>query len=229
MSSVYKIVLIVALLCLQSISLTQKVTEPKIQIWKSGAMHADEVVGKTGQIWFALCSTESGFELVSSRVVVIDSPFVGDILDSFVRLDSPCDNMILVRGIELRVGPVKSVFSGRQFLKPGQSITLTLSNDLSTSYQLYAEGKESRETIENYRIVLYCNQRRQTILSRRLLYLDGSPSLLWAGDLDRDGKLDLLMDMTNHYNATELTLFLSSKAGSSGLVRKVASHRTVGC
>ena len=41
---------------------------------------------------------------------------------------------------------------------------------------------------------------------------DASPTLLFAGDLDRDGKLDLIFDTTDHYNVRRPTLFLSSQA-----------------
>lgn len=44
---------------------------------------------------------------------------------------------------------------------------------------------------------------------------DASPQLLFAGDLDRDGQLDLLFDVTDHYNLQLPTLFLSSGPSSS--------------
>jgi hypothetical protein len=53
--------------------------------------------------------------------------------------------------------------------------------------------------------------------------------LLWAGDLDRDGKLDLLVTVSDHYNVAEQVLFLSSAAGAGGLVGEVARLRTTGC
>ena len=47
---------------------------------------------------------------------------------------------------------------------------------------------------------------------------DASPHLFFAGDLDRDGKLDLIFDTTDHYNVSQPTLFLSSAVASgSGL------------
>ncbi len=55
------------------------------------------------------------------------------------------------------------------------------------------------------------------------------PSLIWAGDLDRDGKLDFLLDATTHYNVSEPTLFLSSPAQAGEIVRPVATIHFVGC
>ena len=54
-------------------------------------------------------------------------------------------------------------------------------------------------------------------------------TLMWAGDLDGDGKLDLYMDVSDHYNVSEKRLFLSSLAKDGELVREVAVLRTVGC
>lgn len=58
---------------------------------------------------------------------------------------------------------------------------------------------------------------------------DASPALLFAGDLDRDGELDLLFDTTHHYNISRPTLFLSSQAGPGELLREVATHEATGC
>jgi hypothetical protein len=53
--------------------------------------------------------------------------------------------------------------------------------------------------------------------------------LLWAGDLDRDGKLDLYLSVTQHYDVAERKLFLSSQARRKKLVREVASFEIGGC
>ncbi|MGL4622879.1 hypothetical protein [Chroococcidiopsis sp.] len=38
------------------------------------------------------------------------------------------------------------------------------------------------------------------------------PSVFWVGNLDRDGKLDLIIELASHVNVSSLTLFLSSPA-----------------
>ena len=58
---------------------------------------------------------------------------------------------------------------------------------------------------------------------------DPSWRLLWAGDLDRDGKLDLYVSVTQHYNVSERKLFLSSQADEGQLVKEVADFVTSGC
>ena len=53
-------------------------------------------------------------------------------------------------------------------------------------------------------------------------------SVEWVGDLDRDGELDFLIDVSGHYNAYQPTLFLSS-VGKDGKVGIFASFWGVGC
>ena len=50
-----------------------------------------------------------------------------------------------------------------------------------------------------------------------------------AGDFDGDGKVDLLLNDSNHYNLTSRVLFLSSLARPGKLVIKAAEFSTVGC
>jgi hypothetical protein len=58
---------------------------------------------------------------------------------------------------------------------------------------------------------------------------DGIPNLIWAGDLDGDGALDLLIDLSDHYNMLRPTLYMSRKRGGRTLLEPVAAHESVGC
>jgi hypothetical protein len=60
-------------------------------------------------------------------------------------------------------------------------------------------------------------------------FLDQMCSLRWADDLDGDGRLDLYMSLSNHYNVTEHTLLLSSHAKDGQVVGVAAVWRTTGC
>ena len=58
---------------------------------------------------------------------------------------------------------------------------------------------------------------------------DASPAVIWAGDINTDGAIDLLIDVSNHYNTSALTLFLSSDTASDALVIRAAAFITSGC
>ncbi len=198
-----------------------------VQLWSAGVMHDDEVLGKTGETWLGLFHDDTGFQLKSAIITVIDSPGISE-SDKFVKTNVLSDNIFLIKGLpELRTGPVKTVFYGSQSLTSSNSINLSLYNRYFNN--LIATGKDSGELILNYQIKLGDGKQNQIILKREPAFIEAFPILLWAGDLDRDGKLDYLIDMTNQYNVTLLTLFLSSKAEGEQLVKKVASYRRIGC
>ena len=65
--------------------------------------------------------------------------------------------------------------------------------------------------------------------TQRLWESDNGPFVLWAGDLDLDGRLDLLLDTSDHENVNEMRLFLSSAAKPGQFVSEVALFRQLGC
>lgn len=54
-------------------------------------------------------------------------------------------------------------------------------------------------------------------------------SLLFAGDLDGDGRLDLILDLSPHYNVRRPTLLLSRPAAPGDLLQAAAAHEATGC
>ncbi len=77
-------------------------------------------------------------------------------------------------------------------------------------------------------IFIVSGEKSQKLFSYSEEY-ESNASIQWLGDLDRDGKLDLIVDASGHYNVSEPRLYLSGKAESGSLVKLVASRRTTGC
>jgi len=125
-------------------------------------------------------------------------------------------------------GSVDVAFVGAGFVYPGQPHDLTLAGEL---YVLRAAGtKRGRQgdiTFANYRLELEHAGRTQVLFRASLVEEEG-PNLVLAGDLDRDGRLDLVFDLRHSYVGNHYVLFLSSLAPQDSLVIKAAELLVMG-
>ena len=184
-----------------------------------------------------------------SRVpdIVLDEP--GQATGWRVSVLGREDGALLVRGPRLREGrvlrarttPCTDCAGGR----PANGLALDI--DLNEtrwrlSSQCQAAGTPATETA-GAPSKLACHitlghGRQQQVLPEAGGYMvdgeavlgeDGSPQLLFAGDLDGDGRLDLILDLSDHYNKSLPTLLLSSEAADGELVGAAAAFESVGC
>jgi len=139
------------------------------------------------------------------------------------------------------------LLSGVPGLSPGPVTTLGQSVDFGGERRDTAFGLSSRQ----YRIRLdakepnYCDAvivltqggRSQKLFDAADPGVTKDPALVvscdephftihWAGDLDRDGRLDMLVTFSRKYSYHPRQLLLSSRAGPGGLVAEVARYDT---
>jgi hypothetical protein len=213
------------------------------QMTMAGTWHGDEVSAKHDETWLALVETSSGFELQEATIsveIVVDE--VIDVPPSKtgkkVSVPEGFEPLVLLRGLpQLSPGPVVTIAAPDESLNTTHPARFTLDeSSYRLEFKCAAEflGQELADcplqlnngnkiqTLQDYPIY-HPSTTNSTIAS------EASPRVLWAGDLDRDGLLDLLLDLTNHYNVSAPTLLLSSMAGKGELVRSAAVFRTTGC
>ena len=172
--------------------------------------------------WQALCPGKDGLALRTTTVRITPAPPLhGDEPAKNVdALECP-DALVLMRVGSLRDGQVETVFRGEpRFLSTGET-TLRVGK---SRYEL-----EERRDGERLAIVLRLDAVEQRVVSLDSCCNDASPMLLWAGDVDRDQKLDLVLDLKTHYAASRYALFLSSAARSGDLVAEVAHFVSGSC
>ena len=208
-----------------------------IELLRVGQFHGNEVQAKSGEVWYGLFSLEDHFELreVTITVEAVNDPVSGNVDDrsgKSVAIEHAGKPLFMVKGLTApHEGKINSVFFGDRFIFPGERISLKLGNN---NYYSVAAFSEAVHLVGDTRLINYTIQvvkatDFQIIAEYEAIYIDGAPSIIWAGDLDCDGKLDLLMDLRDHYNVTEYTLFLSSQADEGEMVKKCAVFRSVGC
>ena len=213
-----------------------------VSIVETGEFHGDEVTARTGEKWLGLHISDHVSTLLNYRLTVqiVHDTVVDDDTDQQsgkrISIDLPLQPVFLVKGaMMLSDGPVSTVFEGGNSEKPLKSESPIKLKLAESSYELKVAGSEdtakcSEESLpRNARLILVSGESKQVLYSLEECGSDPSWYLIWAGDLDRDGKLDLYLNVSQHYNISERKLFLSSQAGKGQLVKQVAEFVTSGC
>lgn len=204
----------------------------KIKLLETGeGFHGNEINAKSGETWLGLFKEKDKYNLRSVKIKVrpgfdgvSDEP--GEMTGKDVIVKGKRQPLFLVKNADmLREGEIKTVFFAESFddainLYNGFVAEYKLNNK---KYTLRVEGGTNSSTLilesENNKQILY--------------FVDGMGdatwNLLWVGDLDKDGKLDLYADMPVFYNFSQKRLFLSSQAEDGKLVKQVALFHTTGC
>ncbi len=208
---------------------------PKIEILQPGVFHGGEVAAKSGERWTGLVKVGSQFRWreTTLRVRAVHDEIgdaAGENTGQEVSVPGPTP-LFLVRGLGRLAGhKVTPVFQNeepQEFPKDDEwKLPFGGSTALLRIINRPPDGQydATRTTF----LILQIGDQIQTLYRWEGGLDDQHCELQWAGDLDGDGKLDLVMNLSDHYNKSELTLFLSAGAGGY-LVKKVSSFCTVGC
>lgn len=92
---------------------------------------------------------------------------------------------------------------------------------LSSEVHVDGDKQEVFKEVENYKLYLTVGNKEQLLLTEKS-FNDTFVILLFAGDIDGDGKLDFIFEANRHYEEERVVLFLSSKAKSGEAVKKVS-------
>ena len=210
-----------------------------------GRFHGDEPVARDGERWLALRVDGDDAALVMTTLAVraVEDPLLDAAGQRSGLAVSSADDATIVmylRGSGLRGGRIE-----RARVEPATGPLPSTIGLRGRHYRLDARCDatpfEHVEAQAHYacRIVLDDGERTRTLATMSGYYEvgattislgdDASPRLLFAGDIDRDGRLDLILDTTDHYNKSRPTLFLSSPARPDDVILEVAHHQAIGC
>lgn len=177
--------------------------------------------------WFGLQRTGDKWALIKVKPSIEPAkPICGD-QAAEISVVNGSDVPILLTGLKrLSEGPVTSVVNNPRVLYPGERL------EIGFGFSLEALGTAIRETggnvLVNYSLWIRHRQTFQQIASFKRSAFDNPRQLVWAGDLDRDERPDLLFDFPPGDVGANYVLFLSSLRGNQ-LLAKAASFSTPGC
>lgn len=216
---------------------------PHLGLLETGEFHGDEVSAQNGERWLGLHVTDQHSTLLRYQLTVesVHDPITdhgtSEKTGKKVSVNLPLEPLFLVKSAKiLSGGPVTTVFKqAADYEKSLERVSPHNMKLAEATYVLKVVGSEDGAKCsehsfpKNARLVLGSGDVEQVLYS-----IDGCGNepywyLLWAGDLDRDGKLDLYLSVTQHYNVAERKLFLSSGTREGQLVREVAEFVTSGC
>ena len=135
--------------------------------------------------------------------------------------------ILLITGLDLTEGVIPTIDINNARPLPSDTISLDMGN---SSTKIVIDGINHNGFLANYKMKLFRSEtnEEQIIVAKRN-FDDQMINILWAGDIDGDGKVDLIIDTARHYNVKAPTLFLSSQAKGKKIVECVAILRTLGC
>jgi hypothetical protein len=134
---------------------------------------------------------------------------------------------------KLNVGKLKSLKIDKHKIWPKEKVTYTFNG---LNYIFRAEGKvlsefkvtsdddgeEIFKNVEHYKLYLTIGNNAEELLLTEDSFHDTFVELLFAGDIDGDGKLDLVFSASRDYEEERMILFLSSKAENDKTIKKVS-------
>lgn len=209
-----------------------------------GLLRRTEVVGKTGQEWLVMAETNGQYVIKSATASVRQLKTIsypGDENDAKISFGLSGTSLFAFRGIKnVHAGPVTTVYLRPTWdeidrrnlpiepMKTGFKRELNLKENWYMLRVSYARTKNG----EQKGVLVLENNGIQQIVARNsfeLAYGATIGDLLWAGDIDGDGKLDLYFDEFNEKGYFSGGLYLSSHASEDELVKLAAVFGYAGC
>lgn len=190
---------------------------PELDLLQLGVFNQGEAEVSSGGGWIGLVPSRDGFAWASYRIKaekLSDSQGRKRAIQITLETPGEAEPLFLLRGLaQLATKPVHTCFDRSEngsFLEQNPIL-------------LTCEAKAYSVGVLNSKLLQFTHGgKTQTLFTWKTGLSDQRGELVWAGDLDGDGKLDLVIDHSNQADTSDLTLYLSSWAAPGQLVGKAA-------
>ncbi len=199
-----------------------------------GTFRADEVLDADAGAWLGLFPEGKGYvwreAAVEVRAVRDEKVDEGEQHSGReISVRGGGQPVFLVRGgDDLRVASVDAFRELEQrALLNGDQIKLTIGSQ-QFLVRVVNPRRQGDADMAGSSLELVSNGVTQVLYSAPEMANEPAWEILWAGDLDADGKLDLYVELGDRYNVAERVLFVSTKAAPGQLVGRFAVFRLTG-
>ncbi|MDH3495007.1 MAG: hypothetical protein OEM82_15760 [Acidobacteriota bacterium] len=206
----------------------------ELRVIETGSFHGEEVDVKDGELWLGLYKRADSYMLMPSYLTIVsvyDAVIDAEGQKSGKSISVPGlgEPLFLVKGGGFeQARPVMTIESITGEFEPGVEKAFELGGR-QYSLRIESDEKGDNDFVQDRSKLIFSDGK-----TKQILYEVGECSFChwrveWAGDLDSDGRPDLYLFLTDHYNVSNQKLFLSSGAGSGKLLAEVAEFTTTGC
>lgn len=220
-----------------------KEKEYTIKILAPGTFHGNEVwENAENEIWLGLFNGKKGWYISKTGIKlhkVYDPIFDADDEKTGSKIiSSNPDNCILlfVKNPYIKKRKVQKENFAKDVIYPGDTLKFVYRG---VHYEISATGGKrepeySADFFEvwNYKLYISANIKgkvKKSLLVAQPNFNNQMTYLLFAGDIDGDNLLDLIINTSRHYNVSSPTLYLSKPAHKDGLLVPVGIHTSKGC
>jgi hypothetical protein len=205
-----------------AVMLSAAVTAPRPMLWEPspGASHLRSAAPRATTGWLGLYCSE-GCSLRPAKLEYVADKRFDDLLYAATK---PEGAVFVFRDVPgLREGPVTRIDMTTP-LDRRQALPLVLGGE---RYEIRVTA--ANDYLEKAVVTVHHEGASQEIFRMPEFVDEAHIDILFAGDLDRDGKLDLITNMSWKYSLHPLQLFLSSAARAGELTREVANFERSSC
>jgi hypothetical protein len=211
--------------------------QPSVRLLRPGTFLVEPPQILPTEQWFGLHRTASGWSLTRvAPKITAAQPVCGD-RATLISVDGSNDMLILLTGVRnLSEGPVTAAIDRPRFVYPGEVIDIgagIAGRAERPRFHLEALGRAVREVggvvFENYTLWITHGRERQRVASFPRNGLDNPRQVMWAGDIDRDARPDVLFNFPLGDAGANYVLFLSSLRAADQFVSESASFSNPAC
>jgi len=207
---------------------------PPVGLLVPGGDLGDAAPPTGAESWYGLYhAATGGFELRRATLRLGKITHCGATVPGLIATDPP-GAFIVVSGLgAVREGPAATAFFGHRFLRPGESLEVRLRDAaparLSARADSVVQADDGPQFLRYALGLAPAGPGAADVFYRASFGGDVLPEVVWVGDLDQDGRPDVLVRVPAAGYSTELRLFLSSFAPAPAQVKLVARHYEAGC